>query len=116
MRILLVDDSPDVANMLKNLMERVGHQVRCAYTGREALAVAAEFSPQAVCVDLGLPDMTGYQLAARLRHEAGLAEVRIVALTGSPPEPDKLEQAGIDGHMLKPAKIADILQAMTEPK
>ncbi len=66
MRVLLVDDSPDVAIMLKSLLEHAGHQVRCAFAGHEAVSTATMFSPDAVCLDLGLPDMDGYQLATKL--------------------------------------------------
>lgn len=112
MRILLVDDSPDVPIMLKSLLEHSGHQVRCAFAGGEAMSVATDFSPEAICLDLGLPDMDGYQLATRLRQEVGLSAARIIAVTGSLPEPIKLQQAGIDGHMLKPVRLADVLKAI----
>ena len=113
MRVLLVDDSPDVAIMLKSLLEHAGHQVCCAFAGHEAVSTATAFSPEAVCLDLGLPDMDGYQLATKLRDEVGLSDARIIAVTGSPPEPARLEQAGIDCHMLKPVKLADVLRALT---
>jgi CheY-like chemotaxis protein len=114
MRIMLVDDNADVAGMLKSLLEYAGHDVRCALDGEEALSAPAEFQPVAVCLDLGLPDIDGYELAVKLREEAGLADARFVALSGRPSEPERLKQAGIAGHLLKPASAADVLRALTD--
>ena len=70
-RVLVVDDNEDAANMLGELLEDAGHEVRTAYTGIEALRAAETFRPDVVLLDIGLPDMDGYEVARRLRGRAG---------------------------------------------
>ncbi len=81
-RILVVEDDLDSARMMKVLLRRQGYDVRIAGDGAEALALASVFLPQAVLLDLTLPDMTGEQVAASLRTVPALAEAFIVAVSG----------------------------------
>jgi CheY-like chemotaxis protein len=108
-RVLVVDDNEDAANMLGELLEDAGHEVRTAYSGMEALRAAHTFLPDVVLLDIGLPDMDGYDVARRLRaSRAGGA--KIAALTGwaQPHSADESEAAGIDVHLVKPASLQAI--------
>ncbi|MGE0193379.1 MAG: GAF domain-containing protein [Planctomycetota bacterium] len=104
LRILLVEDQPDAARALAMLLGRWGHRVRHAATGADGLALAAERSPDVALLDVGLPDMDGWQLARRLREEPKTADIRIAALTGLGQRADleRSEAAGIERHFVKP--------------
>jgi signal transduction histidine kinase len=113
-RILVVDDSTDSATMLCELLEINGHTVMTSNTGQDALACAARFHPDIVFLDIGLPDMTGYEVAASLRRLPGIGAVKLVALTGYGQEKDKQHSkaAGFDHHLVKPINF-DALMALT---
>jgi CheY-like chemotaxis protein/nitrogen-specific signal transduction histidine kinase len=110
-RVLVVDDLRDAADSLAMLLTVWGHQVRVAYTGRSALETARELQPEIILLDLGLPDIDGYEVAARLRQEGSKSFV--VALTGYGQEEDRrqTQEAGFNAHLLKPADL-DALQAL----
>jgi DNA-binding response OmpR family regulator len=82
LRVLLVEDNELVAHSLAALLRRGGHRVDVAHTGAAALDAAGACMPHLALVDIGLPDMTGYEVAARLRRQEGLGGVLLVALTG----------------------------------
>ncbi|MFL9923408.1 ATP-binding protein [Herbaspirillum lusitanum] len=107
LKILIVDDNIDSAEMLSMLMEYRGHTARVATRGSEALTLAAQFDPDIVFLDIGLPDMSGYQVAVELRKIEGLQHAKLVALTGRGNESDKLaaESAGFDHHLTKPTSM-----------
>ena len=104
-RILVVDDNRDAADMLRGLLTASGHRVLVAYDGEEALRQAAAFKPQIGLLDIGMPGMDGYQLAARLRNDSQLQELFLVAITGWGQEEDRRRAlaAGFDAHLTKPA-------------
>ncbi len=103
-RILVVEDNVDGLATLVELIEADGHEVRGAPDGAEALRTAAQWQPDLVLLDLGLPRMDGFEVAARLRKDLGLADVRIVALTGwgTRRDREKTAAAGFDAHLTKP--------------
>jgi CheY-like chemotaxis protein len=113
-RILVVDDSVDSASMLCALLEISGHTVKTSNTGHDAIASATVFHPEIVFLDIGLPDMTGYEVAARLRRLTGMEGIKLVALTGYGQEKDKQDAmaAGFDHHLVKPINF-DALTALT---
>jgi CheY-like chemotaxis protein len=99
MRVLVVDDSRDTARMMRVLLKGRGHEVRLASTGREAIAVAEEFRPEAILLDLILPDMDGAELAETLRATEGFEATAFVAVSGYGSE----GMAPVfDGHFQKP--------------
>jgi signal transduction histidine kinase len=112
-RILVVDDNVDGAEALAKLLGLSGHQTFTAYDGREALAAARLHRPDAVLLDIAMPGMDGYELARRLRQEAGLADVLLVALTGFGQDEDRRRsrEANIDHHLVKPVD-PDVLQRL----
>jgi signal transduction histidine kinase len=103
-RILVADDNRDSAESLGMLLELAGHQVRMAYDGQEALAAAAEFLPEVLLLDIGLPRMDGYQVAERLRQDSRHDGMLLVAVTGYGTESDRDRgrAAGFDHHLVKP--------------
>ena len=103
-RVLLIDDNFDAADSLAQLLAMSGHDARMAVDGASALRLAQEFQPEFVFCDLGLPGMSGYDVARRLRVMRELDGVRLVALTGYGTESDrqKSRDAGFDVHLTKP--------------
>jgi signal transduction histidine kinase/DNA-binding response OmpR family regulator len=103
-RILVVDDNVDVVETTSMLLSLSGHVVRTAKDGLQALHVAADFRPEVVLLDIGLPLMDGYEVARRLRQMPQLAGALLIALTGYGQQGDRQRgrDAGFDGHMLKP--------------
>jgi signal transduction histidine kinase len=111
-RILVVDDNVDAAEMLVALLEMEGHELAVAHNGAEALSVAATFQPRYAFLDIGLPDMSGYELAAAMRALPELADVTLIALTGYGQSEDKARaaQAGFDRHVVKPMDISSLVE------
>ncbi|WP_426102231.1 hybrid sensor histidine kinase/response regulator [Massilia sp. TSP1-1-2] len=103
-RVLVVDDNADGADTLQMALEMLGYRVQCAYNGTSALALAQQFLPHAVVLDIGLPDMDGYQVARRLRTEPWGREVILIAATGWGQDADRKAAvaAGFDHHLVKP--------------
>ena len=102
-RVLVVDDNVDAANMMAMLLALEGHDSRQAHDGLQAVRIAAEFEPDVVLMDIGLPLLNGYDSAARIK--AGMARPpMLVALTGWGQEEDrrKAKAAGFDAHLVKP--------------
>ncbi len=109
-RVLVVDDSVDGAETLAMLLETMGHQTRVAGDGAQALREGSAFVPQAVLLDIGLPDVDGYEVCRRMRATEWGGSALVVALTGWGGEADKLAalDAGFDAHLTKPAQAADL--------
>lgn len=102
-RILVVDDNRDAADLLVALLEALGANASAEYDGQSALRIAGEIAPRIVILDIGLPDIDGYEVCRQMRQRFGGA-VRIVALTGWGQERDKQQAvaAGFDEHLTKP--------------
>ena len=102
-RILVVDDVIDSATSLTELLELWGHEVKMAHDGPSALVAARAFHPEVVLLDIGMPDMDGYEVARSLRAEYG-AGMMLVAVTGygQPQDRETTHAAGFDHHLVKP--------------
>lgn len=107
-RVLAVDDNVDGADSVALMLAMLGHEVRTANDGEAALALARQWRPDVVLLDIGLPGMSGYEVARRLRAEPSTAHVMLVAVTGWGSEDDqrKSAQAGFDHHLTKPVEVA----------
>lgn len=122
--ILVVDDNHDSALTLAKLLELRGHKVKAAHDGPEALRLLACYRPHLILLDLGLPGMSGYEVARRIRDSAELQGVTMAALTGWGQEDDRrrTREAGFDHHLVKPAdpdeleKIVDGIRAFAEDR
>jgi PAS domain S-box-containing protein len=103
LRVVVVEDQIDGREALAAYLERQGHDIRQAGTGQEGIDVALASSPDVVLVDIGLPDIDGYEVARRLRKHLG-RRVQLVALTGygQPQDRTRAEEAGFDAHLVKP--------------
>jgi signal transduction histidine kinase len=115
-RILVADDNRDAAESLAMLLELAGHEVRVAHLGRAALSVAQVFRPDTALLDIGMPDMSGYDVAQTLRREPWAASIRLIALTGWGQESDRRRalDAGFDHHLIKPVdpdKLAALISS-----
>jgi PAS domain S-box-containing protein len=103
-KILVADDNQDAANTLAMLLRLGGHEVHTAHGGQAALALAAAVHPEIALLDIGMPDLDGYEVARRLRAAPGGPSLKLVALTGWGQEEDKrrAQAAGFDHHLTKP--------------
>lgn len=104
LRVLVVDDNLDQAQSAALLLRASGHEVQVAFSGTTALEVALEFQPNVVLLDIGLPEMDGYEVARHLRQNPQTKHVRLVALTGYGQDTDRQRSAaaGFDAHLVKP--------------
>jgi PAS domain S-box-containing protein len=104
-RILVVDDNRDAAQSMAYLLQAEGHVVKTAFGGEEAVTQAAEFRPDLIFMDLGMPGVDGYEATRRIRARSGDRQLRIIALTGWGQAADRqrASEAGMDGHLVKPA-------------
>jgi PAS domain S-box-containing protein len=109
-RVLVVDDSVDLAETLAMVLEESGHEVRLAHNGHAALAEFDDFEPEIVFLDIGLPEMNGYEVARELRAREAGRSVLLLALSGYGEREDRDEAAaaGFDRHLLKPVDIETI--------
>lgn len=112
-RILIVDDNVDAANSLAEMLQIDGHITETVYCGKDALACAFAQPPDVVLLDIGLPDMNGYEVASRIRP--GLSSVQLIALTGYGQSEDirRAQAAGFHAHVIKPVDF-DALQRIIE--
>jgi CheY-like chemotaxis protein len=114
--ILIVDDNDDLGEALSMWLGDLGHEVRLAKSAEAAIAIARDARPDAMLCDIGLPDMTGYDLARAIRADAALADVRLIALTGftSPRASEQADEAGFDAYLSKPVD-PDLLERALAP-
>ena len=112
-RVIVVDDNRDSADMLAALLAAFGHQARAVYDGHAALAAADEDPPDAMLLDIGLPGMSGYDVAQRIRASPRLRDVTLIAFTGYGQDEDRrrARTAGFDHHLVKPVD-PDELEAL----
>jgi two-component system OmpR family response regulator len=101
-RVLIVDDNVDLAKGLARLLQIHGHHVEIAYDGPSGLEKARESKPEFVLLDIGLPGMDGYELAAHLRRDDGNRDAVIIAISGYGKDEDGEKEAGFDHHLVKP--------------
>jgi two-component system CheB/CheR fusion protein len=116
-RVLVVDDSHDAADTLALLLRVNGHEIRVAFDAQSALEAAATFVPEVVLLDIGLPIMSGYEVAKEMRQLPGMAQAFLVALTGYGQERDRSlsRQAGFDQHLTKPVDHQALLRLLRSP-
>jgi CheY-like chemotaxis protein len=113
-RILVVDDNRDSVAALAALLSVLGHEVRTAFDAAGALAAVDSFRPNIALLDIGMPEMDGCELARRLRSDARLSGLLLVAVTGwgQPRDRARTREAGFDYHLVKPANIGQLQQIL----
>ena len=109
-RILVVDDNRDAARSLADLLTVVGHKTHAAHDGEAAVANALTFLPDVILLDIGLPRVNGYEACRRIREQSLGRDLVIIAITGWGQDEDrrKSQEAGFDGHLVKPVAYADL--------
>jgi CheY-like chemotaxis protein len=118
LRILFCDDQPDIAHSLAMLFDEQGYETAVTYTGGECVAKAREWKPHLVFLDIGLPDISGYDAAAEIRRLPFGSDLTLVAFTGyaKPEDLRRAEEAGFDRHVKKggdPLVLVEIAARLT---
>lgn len=113
-RVLMVDDNKAFLESVGLMLEKLGHEVRTASDGQRAVELAADFEPDVVLMDLGMPGMNGFEAARILQERPGRGEMTLVALTGWGQEKDKrrTREAGFDRHMVKPVRLEQLRELL----
>ena len=116
LRLLIVDDNADAAQMLAMFLEALGHQVLVEHGSRRALERARIEPPDVCLLDIGLPDLDGNELARRLRAQSETARAVLIAVTGygQEQEREKVLAAGFDHHLVKPVDMAKLIALLAE--
>jgi CheY-like chemotaxis protein len=114
-RVLVVEDDVDTTTLFSIALVREGHELRVVNCARDALAVATEFRPNVILIDIGLPDMDGYRLAGLLRAAPGLADARFIAVTGNAGQSRVARSiaAGFEAHLTKPVSAERLVAAIS---
>jgi CheY-like chemotaxis protein len=112
--VLVVDDDRDTADTFAMLLKRWGHSPLVAYRSADALRVSGDQRPDVVLLDIGLPDIDGYEVARRVRRQPGMAGAFLIAVTGygQPGDYELSRAAGFDLHLLKPVEPEELHQAL----
>jgi len=115
-RILIVDDNKDLATSLARLLRILGHEVEVVFDGRKGIEIARSYRPDVVLLDIGLPNLDGYQVARTLREE-GFRDTIIIAVSGYGQEEDRKRsrEAGMDHHLTKPVDVKTISALIAQP-
>jgi two-component system, sensor histidine kinase len=109
-RVIIIDDNHDVADSLAQWLTLAGHDVHTFYTGEDALINLPQIKPDVVLLDIGLPDINGYEVARRLRAIPGVPRFTLVAVTGygQPADSDVFRSAGFDEYFSKPMHFSKL--------
>lgn len=115
-RVLIVDDNADSSELLQLLLEPAGYEVMIADNAAKALQLGAEFFPQVALLDIGLPGMNGYELAAEMRTRPEFTACRFIAVTGysGPQFEERCARAGFANHVTKPVDMHALLALLAE--
>jgi CheY-like chemotaxis protein len=113
---LVVDDNVDAAHSLERLLRTDGHQVCVVYSGSAAVDAAASYRPDVVLLDIGLPDIDGYEVARHVRSDARGKVMVLIAVTGwgQPKDRQRATEAGFDHHLTKPVEYAALTDLLLQ--
>lgn len=116
MRLLIVEDNPNAREMLQAVLELEGHEVATAASGRHGIELIEFQHPEVALVDIGLPDLDGYEVARQIRRNPENSDVFLVALTGYGQPDDRRQalEAGFDAHMVKPVQIEKLTELFAQ--
>ena len=114
LRVLVVEDNRDAAEILRSLLEVCGFQVSVAHTGQEGITAARQQQPHVVLCDIGLPDSDGYTVGSVLRQSSYTVDSRLIAVTGHGEPLDRCRAlaAGFDQHLVKPVDPRELLREL----
>jgi CheY-like chemotaxis protein len=113
-RVLIVDDNVDAADSLALILQLDGHVTRTGYSAQDAFDLAVAFEPEVMLLDIGLPEMDGYEVARRIRASGRPAGVKLIALTGYGQVDDlrRAHEAGFDDHLVKPVDFETLSRSL----
>lgn len=111
LRILIVDDHVEIANVFAELLAELGHRAEVCHDGPGAVARAIAAPPDVAFVDIGLPEIDGYEVARRLRSEVSPVPT-VIAMTGRLPDPERSRDAGFTGLLLKPFELDTVVTVL----
>ncbi len=116
LRVLITDDNVDAATSLAMLVQLKGHTAEVAFDGNRALELAETFRPDVAFLDIGMPGMSGYDVARELQNAPGMEHVRCIALTGWGTENDRnrSRQAGFYAHLTKPVELQEVERVLSD--
>ena len=114
--ILVVDDNRDAADSLAKLLRVMGHTVVVAYDGESGIALCDTFEPEVFILDIGLPGISGHEVAAQLRGRDGGSKILLIAVTGwgQAADRERSKEAGFDHHLVKPVGINDLTSLFSD--
>jgi CheY-like chemotaxis protein len=114
LRLVVCDDLEDARELLAEALQELGHQVTITADGATALATIRSGRIDAALIDIGLPDITGYDIAREVRRGSALRCIRLIAVTGFARVTDRAAalEAGFDDHLVKPASVVALLDAL----
>jgi len=114
-RVMIVDDNADAAKLLAMVVQYIGHEVKTAYDGQEAVQMAEQFLPDIIIMDIGMPIMSGYDAARQIRSQPWGTKILLVALTGRGEEEVRHQsrEAGFDHHLVKPVTPEALKELLT---
>jgi CheY-like chemotaxis protein len=114
-RILIVDDFPNLANGLAKWLRSLGNEVEVALDGLHAIALAEKFQPEIILLDIGLPDIDGYEVAKRLHEKPWGREMILIAMTGHRGEEERrrIHASGFHAHLVKPLIYKQVLSLLS---
>jgi CheY-like chemotaxis protein len=117
-RVLVVDDNHDAATSMSLLLKILGAEVEVANSGPAALLAVESYRPAVVLLDLGMPEMDGYEVARRIRERPEFDDVTLIALTGWGQDEDRrrAQEAGFNHHLVKPADISSLQELLASPQ
>jgi PAS domain S-box-containing protein len=114
LKVLLIDDNLAVVESLTMAFDLWGYQVRAAHNGVDGICAARSFEPDVILLDIGLPDMDGYQVVKKLREQPALQSTLIIAHSGYAPDQGELSETGFDHYLLKPLKLGQLKELISE--
>lgn len=116
LKVLVIEDNPDLLEILGDLVTLLGHDVATATSGREGLKLAMDFRPDVITCDIGLPDISGYDVAQQVRNDPDLQHTLLIAMSGyaQPEDLDRSRAAGFNRHLAKPVSIDTLSEAIRE--
>lgn len=117
-KVLIADDNVDSAESWASMLQMEGMETRAVFSGADALRIAAEFTPDVALLDIGMPELNGYEVARRLRATVKGADVLLIAITGwgQPHDRQAAHEAGFDAHLTKPVQLSQILELIATHK
>jgi len=118
LKILIIDDNRDLAEIICELIGFLGYETESAHNGTDGIAKARELQPDVIICDIGLPDMSGYEVAKMIRKDDEFKDTFLIALSGyaQPEDIEKSKAAGFDRHLAKPVSLETLQMFLNEVK